>query len=377
MNILIVTPGMHEPWVDGRITSLKAMAEGLSDVGFNVEILSTYSEAQSPKTLDIQGIKYSLLPGGNINNWKALLTHFAYICRTGQFDIIIYRPYAGFNWVNNASIISLRFIALLRRIPFILSMWSGPAQFLKHPWFFSAIFTTGNTLQHRKICSIPPIINPTELPIGNPRDVLSTMYGIQNNNSTLLFTYCAKIDTDSVWDYTLIQRGLLDIINAAKHLDEKSKLTFLISMPIFAEKASIDKFHALLDHHKVRKHFTLTSEIRNLPLVLSAIDAYLYPINMDEPSWAPVSALEALSQGTPVITTRIKIIEAFLKEDDALFYEPEHPKELAKTVQFLLENKNEVKKRTAEAKKRVNKRFGCEAVVKIVRDQLQHFNKEV
>ena len=63
-------------------------------------------------------------------------------------------------------------------------------------------------------------------------------------------------------------------------------------MPIFAEKASIDKFHALLDHHKVRKHFTLTSEIRNLPLVLPAIDAYVYPINMDEPSWAPVSALE-------------------------------------------------------------------------------------
>ena len=172
MNILIVTPGMHEPWVDGRITSLKAMAEGLSDVGFNVEILSTYSEAQSPKTLDIQGNKVlSLLPGGNINNWKALLTHFANICRTGQFDIIIYRPYAGFNWVNNASIISLRFIALLRRIPFILSMWSGPAQFLKHPWFFSAIFTTGNTLQHRKICSIPP-----QLTLPNYRLVIPAMF---------------------------------------------------------------------------------------------------------------------------------------------------------------------------------------------------------
>ena len=44
-------------------------------------------------------------------------------------------------------------------------------------------------------------------------------------------------------------------------------------------------------------------------------------------------------KGTPVITTRIKIIEAFLKEDDALFYEPGHPKELAKTVRILVKIK--------------------------------------
>ena len=377
MNILIVTPGMHEPWVDGRITSLKAMAEGLNEVGFKVEILTTYTEGQTSKTLDIHGIKYSLLPGGNISNWKALLTHFANICRYGQFDIIIYRPYAGFNWVNNASIISLRFIALLRRIPFILSIWSGPVQFLKHPWFFSAIFATGKTLQHHKICSIPPIINTNELPIGSPRDVLSTIYGIEDHNSVLLFTYCAKIDTDSVWDYTLNQRGLLDIINAAKHLDDKSRFTFLISMPIFAKQASVDKFYALLDHHKVRQHFTLVSEITDLPLVLSAVDAYLYPINMNEPSWAPVSALEALSQGTPVITTRIEVIREFLTEDDALFYEPEHPEELAKTVQFLLDNKNEVKGRAAQAKKRVNERFGRKAVVKVVQDHLSQLKKEI
>ena len=106
-------------------------------------------------------------------------------------------------------------------------------------------------------------------------------------------------------------------------------------------------------HHKVRKHFTLVSEITDLPLVLSAVDAYLYPINMNEPSWAPVSALEALSQGTPVITTRIEVIREFLKEDDALFYKPEHPEELASTVQFLLDNKKEVKERAAQAKKRV------------------------
>ena len=369
MKILIITPGMHAPWVDGRITSLKTLAEALTKRCIDVHVLTTQMQEARSKALEEQGVKYLLLPGGNIKNWKNLLKHFAINCRKNQFDVVIYRPFSGFNWVNNASIISLRLIAFIRRVPFVLSLWSGPAQFLKVPWLFSSIFITSPTVKHKNIRSIAPIITPKEVIFSNQDQPLSH-YGINKETHVFLFTYCAKIDTDYIWNYTMNERGLQDVIQAAKLLSDRSDFTFLISMPIFSNPVSVSKFLATLDGHGVRHCFTLAQEITNLSEVLSSVDAYLYPINMEEPSWAPISALEALSYGTPVITTRINIVQQFIKENEAFFFKPGHPEQLASAVRFLLDNQKEAKNLAHQAKDAINTRFSSKHVANSIFDEL-------
>ena len=370
MNILIVTPGMHEPWVDGRITSLKTLAEALKKYGTNVEVLTTQTQETKSKTLQEDGVKYTLLPGGKIKNWVKLLKHFAITCRRSQFDVILYRPFSGFNWVNNVSVISLRLIAFIRRVPFVLSLWSGPAQFLKVPWIFSSIFITSPKGEHKNIRSIAPIITPMDIGPINKKEILAS-YGIKEKTHVFLFTYCAKVDTDYIWNYTMNERGLKDVINAAKLLSDKINFKFLISMPIFSNPSSVKKFFDILDAHGVRNRFTLAKEITSLPEVLSSVDAYLYPINMDEPSWAPVSALEALSYGTPVITTRVNIVQQFIKENEAFFFDPGHPEQLCSTIQFFLENQEKTKTIAIQAKTAIKSQFSSKNVANKIFNDLE------
>jgi len=369
MNILIVTPGMHEPWVDGRITSLKTLAEALKKYGTNVEVLTTQMQETKSKNLQERGVKYTLLPGGKTKNWVNLLRHFAIKCQRSRFDVIIYRPFSGFNWINNVSVISLRFIAFIRRVPFVLSLWSGPAQFLKIPWLFSSIFITSPKSEYKNIRSIAPIITPKDIGPINKKEILAT-YGIKEKTHVFLFTYCAKVDTDYIWNYTMNERGLKDVINAAKLLPDKTNFKFLISMPIFSDPFSANKFLDILDAHGIRNRFTLAKEITNLPELLSSVDAYLYPINMDEPSWAPVSALEALSYGTPVITTRVNIVQQFIKENEAFFFDPGHSEQLGSAIQFLLENQEKTKNIAIQSKHAIKAQFSSKRVANKIFEEL-------
>ncbi len=142
-------------------------------------------------------------------------------------------------------------------------------------------------------------------------------------------------------------------------------------MPIFSNPSSVKKFFDILDAHGVRNRFTLAKEITSLPEVLSSVDAYLYPINMDEPSWAPVSALEALSYGTPVITTRVNIVQQFIKENEAFFFDPGHPEQLCSTIQFFLENQEKTKTIAIQAKTAIKSQFSSKNVANKIFNDLE------
>ena len=49
MKILLVTPGMQSPWVDGRITSLLALSEALAARDVSVEVLTTGPQDQGQR----------------------------------------------------------------------------------------------------------------------------------------------------------------------------------------------------------------------------------------------------------------------------------------------------------------------------------------
>lgn len=331
MRVLILTPGMHPPWVDGRITSLKTLAEAWVEKGTEVEVLTTGPLGSGEVgTYAENGVRYEVLPGGNKRNWRSWARHFWRECGKRKWDLVLYRPFAGYNWLNVVGIGIFRLISLVHGVPFALALWSGPAEMLAVPWFFSGILITARkgTGQPRVI-AIPPIVKLAHPPGNSPTWEPLRRLGIQGQDHVYLFTYCGKVYTETLWRYTMAERGLQDLMDAAALLREVSGLKILVSMPMLAQPETREMLKGHLEQRGVGHLFVLTHELDNLDEVLRAVDAYLYPIDLDEVSWAPLSVLEAFACGTPVITTRVPAVLQFVDDGEALLYEPGQAEELA------------------------------------------------
>ena len=371
MKVLIVTPGMHSPWVDGRITSLKTLAEALSQKGVGIQVLTTNADAAREYTYQEKGVPYLVLPGGSKRNWKKLVQRFSRSCKRSECDVVLYRAFAGFNWVNIVSIFAFRLIALIRNVPFVLSLWSGPAEMLKIPWLFSGVFVAsrvGGTKS--RILLVPPMVGTKKSKIEARVCSPLKRYGIQNGDRVCLFTYCARVNTPTLWEYTLNQRGLNDVLEAAIELKDFPDLKFLVSMPMLAEKAAREKLEGLLEERGIHKSFVLTNEIEDLDAVLSAVDIYLYPLNLDEYSWAPISVLEAFACSTPVITTCTESVLQFVADDEALLFQPGQSGELARLISRLLSDRSMAHELVHTARRKVEVQNSVEGVADLALEAL-------
>lgn len=337
MRILIATLGMHFPWVDGRITSLKTLAESWVASGAEVRVLTT-----GPASMDGEvparenGVWYRVFPGGNRKNWWRWAGAFFRCCRHGEMDLVVYRPYAGFNAINVAALVAFRLICAVCRVPFVLSLWGGPAQLLKMPWFFSCtLLIEGKCSRSRRVVSVPPLVGmESRGSPGKNKDAL-WRWGLGDTGHVYLFTYCGKADSEALWDYIMRHRGLGDLIEAAVHLKGEADLKVIVSMPMLAKEETRARLRNLLALRGVEELFVLTHEIEDLGQVLAAVDGYVYPVNLDEVSWAPLSVLEAFACGTPVISTKTAVILRFITDREALLYEPGRADELARLMKRL------------------------------------------
>jgi len=339
MQILVVTPGMRPPWIDGRITSLKTLAEAMVRRGAKVQVLTTGTGEQQLGDLHEGGVKYKVVPGGSTLNWIKMIGHFVGLCASRDFSFVLYRPFAGFNRTNIVSILLLRLICLFCRLPFVLSLWSGPVEALRVSWLFSGILTnndlgTGNS----RIKMIPPIVSISRRNFSGEVDPLLAL-GAEPADRVCLFTYCGEVDTERLWRYTLETRGLGDLLEAATKLRDIPKFKIAVSIPMLAQERAREKLVHMLKEREVEDLFLLVPEVdQDLEALLSTISAYIYPVNIWEPSWAPISMIEAFACGAPVISTRIPAITQFIEEEDALLNEPGDSAALAESIRRLLQD---------------------------------------
>ena len=337
MRILVVTPGMRPPWIDGRITSLKALAEALVRRGVKVHVLTTSGEGRQPGNSCEGGVAYRVVPGGTLANWMKMIGHFACLCVSGNFNLVLYRPFAGFNAVNVASIVLLRTVCFFCRLPFVLSLWSGPVEALRVSWLFSGILTTHDIgAGNRRIKAISPIVSfGGRDAVGEDKPL--AVIGVESGERIGLFTYCGSVDTERLWRYTLETRGLGDLLEAATKLVDIPKFKIVVSMPMLAQERSREKLADMLRERGIEDLFILLPEVdRDLKALLSVVSVYIYPVNIWEPSWAPVSMIEAFACGTPVVSTRIPAITRFIENGDALLNAPGDATALAESIRKVL-----------------------------------------
>lgn len=338
MRLLIVTPGMHAPWVDGRITSLKSFAETLASRGVDVQVLTT-ANVQESHSVEENRVHYKLVPGSNSRNWFKFVQHYAGYCAKDNVDIILYRPFAGFNSVNIGSIILFRLVALFFRKSFVLYLWSGPEQMVKIAWLFSRVFTTYEISAKRiNVKVIPPIVDVYRDFIPK-KDYLFSKLGADKAKNIGLFTYCGLVESEGLWNYTMEKRGLKTLIEAGNSLLEIPNLQIIVSIPFLSKDSARSKLQKILQERGLDELFVLAPAVDDdLYELLTLSSVYIYPVNIEEISWAPISMIEAFACGTPVVTTKIPAITNFISEGDALLNSPGDSASLARSIKTIINN---------------------------------------
>jgi glycosyltransferase involved in cell wall biosynthesis len=309
---------------------------------------------------DEGGVAYHVVPGNRRHRGR-LLQAFGALATRRRCDAVVYRPFGGWNWPNAAGIAAFRSMAALRRVPFVLSLWSGPVQTLRVPWAFTGIVLAAPQVGSRgRVFTVPPVVTVPPGAVTEPeRRARRAALGFADGECVCLFTYCARVDDPGLWEYALEARGLRDLLRAAALIGGSVPVRFVVSMPMLAEVGPRRYLGDLLAEHGVQDRFTLMEGIDDLVGFLRLVDVYAYPLRVDEPSWAPVSVLEALALGLPVVTTSTSSVAAYVSEREAWVYPAGEPAGLAARLEQLLIAPEDARERALRGRELVLSRYGA------------------
>ena len=115
--------------------------------------------------------------------------------------------------------------------------------------------------------------------------------------------------------------------------------------------------------------------VRNMPQIMAASDVFITPfLNTVGVVDYPTSLLEAMAVGKPVIATRVGGIPEIVKpNENGILVEPNNIDELVNAIMYMLNNKEEAKRKGLEGAKLVFEKFRTEIVV----DKLERIYEEV
>jgi len=138
---------------------------------------------------------------------------------------------------------------------------------------------------------------------------------------------------------------LLESLNLIKNDFPSIKLLIGLDMPLSEFKSRN------LDIKEKIKRLNLTDNvvplgiIENLPEVMGMSDIFIAPfLNTQEPADYPLSILEAMACGLPVISTKVGgIPEIVLEGENGILVEPNNPNKLAECIKYLILNKDKRK----------------------------------
>jgi len=106
--------------------------------------------------------------------------------------------------------------------------------------------------------------------------------------------------------------------------------------------------------------------VKDIQLLMAACDVFVAPFrNTDGVADQPVSILEAMACGKPVIATNVGGIPEIVEHKiNGLLVEPGDVHELKNALLYILENKNEARKMSDNAAKYIAENYGMEVAVK-------------
>lgn len=153
-------------------------------------------------------------------------------------------------------------------------------------------------------------------------------------------------------------KGLEYLITSANALIKKNpRIVFVV----IGEGEEREKLEKLIEKYDLKNNFFLIGAIPEAYKYLKAFDIFVLSSVKEGLPW---TILEAMAAETPIVATKVAGIPEVLEDKSSgLLVESKNPKQLAKAIKRLLDNKELKKKLANQARKRVEEKLGLQKMV--------------
>ena len=175
-----------------------------------------------------------------------------------------------------------------------------------------------------------------------------------------------------------VSKGYMDLFNAVKNLNEKERKFVKVNfIGEWLSNEQLQEFEELVDKYQIKKNIVIHGKVNDRKkLKAFYLDANVFVLPTYFPREAqPVSIIEALNAGVPVIATNHASIPDLVKDNiNGLLVEIKSPADIQSALSKLLQNKEIWLNMSNNARDYFNKNFTSE---KIRADILNLFDKEL
>lgn len=215
-------------------------------------------------------------------------------------------------------------------------------------------------IPNNKIEVIPPIVDFSRFKPGAGKEIRDTL----NIPDEFVILYLGNLGKTKGVDI------ILDALNLVKSQYPNIKLLSGIELSHTGKDSGRKQIMTKIKNLNLDRNIEEFGLISNVEEAMDIADVYVYPIRdtfgvMDY----PLSILESMAVGTPVITTRVggipEIIENYV---NGIMIKPNDSRELADKITYLIENPIERKKLSTNGMKFVNEKFNTDKIVSKIID---------
>ncbi|MFH1115838.1 MAG: glycosyltransferase family 4 protein [Pseudomonadota bacterium] len=136
------------------------------------------------------------------------------------------------------------------------------------------------------------------------------------------------------------RKGSFDIVEAASRVRLQDKKIRFVLVGGEEKHCEMDQVRDRIERRRVRQCITLTGEVERdgIPCFLAAADVFLLPSYIEG---MPISIIEAMEFGLPVISTKVNAIPDMIEDEvSGLLIDPGSPEQIARAVLRLRREKD-------------------------------------
>lgn len=165
------------------------------------------------------------------------------------------------------------------------------------------------------------------------------------------------------------KRGLYLLIEALSivvKINPNIKLFLAVNMPITKYYDTDFEIKHKINSLELDKNVIPLGIIENMPEVMVTSDVLIAPyLSIETIADYPVSVLEAMACGTPVIATNVGGISEIIKHmDTGVLIQPNDVNDLVNSITFMLQNKDVIKQMGIKASMHIQSNFGIEFITR-------------
>ena len=382
MKICMICPELGDAggraFIGGHVNNVLRLSEALVDSGHEVTILTTpHTYPGDQQKNDIEWAEVFCLPiSGSYASFRyglgfaiKALRKIRELNNEKNFDII--HGHSGYpilglitgiagEMVNIPSIHSL--YCPIEPSPIFLNRTLSKVYFLQVNKIIAISRNVQKSLnkigiQNDKIEIIPPAIKMSLYDPFIPDGGIRKYFNIDSDQTLLLHTTDLTKERGT---YFLIE-GLKIIVEQYPNI----KLLMALNMPVSKYKGEKFEIKDKIMFYDLDDNIILLGITKKMPQIMASIDIFIAPfLNMAGIADYPISLLEAMACGKPVIATKVGGIPEIVKHKvNGLLVEPGDVHELKNALLYILENKNEAKRMGENAAKYVAENYSVDAIV--------------